>query len=525
MTPTLKEDLDLNFLTSAAKKILGSSGLMLTEAPDEAERIIFFATTKDHSKTVGVTCSIEENAFALEELKKLIDEGKSLGCQSLMVISSSTFSPEEAEWAANNAVALVDRPRFLHTFEQLPESVRKEVEESARQTEFAPEESPEDVETAAVAEEENSEAGHHQPLPTEEKPVKKKRWVPVVIILVALFVILPVVGIVAAIAIPTIVGLKNDADKLVLSGPQVTPPGSKSAPSIKSPPKVTANVATAKPGIDAKYPTPGIKPGPQAKPTPAKSTAQAKPTPAKAKPTPQAKLMPQAKPTPDANPVLQAKPVVPAKPTPQKKVTIAPKAKPQNPIEFQLSQDDPVWKATGQKEVRQFLFDLWNFEKLVDDPFFDLSEAILIQNTGKSGPLDSGTEMAMFVLPRKLEEYPELGCAALTILSPNDRSLYIGKLDDMIRKLDDPMLLLQFLALKAESSQSPADVEEALKSLQIVLQPEEADPLSDHLAFYLLGKDFVRNLPDAAPDRFLTIVSNSPIVPGWLKDYLKGQKL
>ena len=528
MTPTLKEDLDLPFLRSASRRIVQSSGLVLSEAPPEAGRIEFFATTRDQSRTVGVSCSVEENAFSIDELEKLIADGKSVECDSLMVISSAAFSPEEAEWAASHGITLVDRPRFLHTYEQLPEHTRREIEESAdpgaasgvEASQTAPEEESEEL--PASEGNDVSESTHHQPAATDKSPGKKKRWIPLVIILGVLLVVLPVIGIVASIAIPAVVGLKNSAEAMIVPGPGGGV--SHAGKSTSSPGKPT-NVAPTRPGIDEKYPTPGISTKTTAKPTPARPTTPAKaatPAPSKtaAKPTAPAKtktttpvepkpLVPEESPAP-------TKPAMSASPDSKKSTQ---EAKAMIPLDPVLAPGSHAWKVAGRKEVRQFLSDLWSFEKLRDDPFFDLSEAILDHNTVKQAPLDGGTEMALFVLPRKLEEYPVLACAALTILSPSDRSPMIGKLEPVIRKLDDPMLSLQFLVRKAESSQDPADLEAAFKALESALASNKEGLLPDQIAYFVLSEEFIPGLQKSDPERFLKTVRESSAVSGWLKDH------
>ncbi|MDF1813786.1 MAG: hypothetical protein P1V20_16410, partial [Verrucomicrobiales bacterium] len=350
------------------------------------------------------------------------------------------------------------------------------------------------MEDAAVEEVEMPvEADTPPELPAAEtKPARKKRrWLPLVIILVVLFVLLPVIGIIAAIAIPTIAAIKGDADNLITAQTEIL---NVAQPAAATTPVSTMPVATVE-SVEPELPQP-VESAPEPATTPAPEPVS-KPAPA-----PVSTPAPAPEPAPE---VVQAK---------ENAITA-----------LDIPNNAPVRATTIAPDVREFLYQLWDFEKLESDPFYDLSEVILTHNTVKHGPLDGSSEMAMFVLLRKVEDYPRLGCAALTVLSPSDRIQMIAKLEPLIRSQNDPLLSLQFLSMKAESTKLPEDINNAYDGLQDVFRSDVTKSLSDNAMYYLLSKDFIHGLPTLDPDRFITVVQQSDHLPAWLKSYLEGEKL
>lgn len=294
---------------------------------------------------------------------------------------------------------------------------------------------------------------------------KKKPWLPILIVVGVLIISLPILAIIAAIAIPNVISIKKEADAKAAA---------RMTASIPSPPK------------------------------------------------PAHREMEPAR-TPIEPPAILVNEVSPAK----SEVKIPSfNSKEVDLTSLKLEADAPVWSGSNsQNELRSFLVDLWNFEALADDPFFELSESILTQILEKRGPIEKSSEMALYVLPRKLEEYPHLGCAALTILAPNDRGVLLTKLDTLIPKLNDPMLALQMLAQKAEYTKVPTDYEQALKAFEMALNTEGTGQIPDAIAFYILSERFLYSLPVVAPDRYAQIVNSSKLIPQWLKHYKSAEIL
>ncbi|MDF1816512.1 MAG: restriction endonuclease, partial [Verrucomicrobiales bacterium] len=128
MSSVTSENLDSKTLKRAVGKILEHSGLAVSENTEESSQITFFARSGDPATTIGVSCAEGENAFSVTEMEKLVTGGQPLGCDSYMLVSPSTFTPEEAEFAGKHRITLVDHQRFMQTLGQLPEAVRQDIE-------------------------------------------------------------------------------------------------------------------------------------------------------------------------------------------------------------------------------------------------------------------------------------------------------------------------------------------------------------------------------------------------------------
>lgn len=318
------------------------------------------------------------------------------------------------------------------------------------------------------------------PASTEPAPRKKKRWLPLVIILAVLLVVMPVLGIIAAIAIPAIKGAAEVKKSLQEQPIPVASRAPEKAKMVESP----------------------VAPEPEKAPEAIPAAEAVSPPDTNVAETPVAVELPQADEEVEVN---------------ESTITRGPLA---------LKTDAPVWaESTERKELQEFLAKLWQLEKLADDPFYELGEMILAQNVDRAGPLDQASKLALFILPRKLREYPHLGCGALTIMSPNDRGVVLREIESLVPGLNDPLLTLQIAALKADHSNDTFHIRDTLDALESALASGAADQLSDGVLYHLLSERFLYRIPEIAPDNYLNIVVSSNSIPQWLKDYKTGEVL